>query len=145
MRYKNLIYLLKLLDLKFEKHSSQILNPFKLSHTQFKIIKYLYIRTGQVTIQKDIEDYFQLSNPTVTNVLKKLELHGWLERRPSPKDSRQNILILTDKALTHQEIFKSVAHDLEAGLVSRLSSEEQEILRILLRKALEIPNDKEEQ
>lgn len=138
MRKNNTIYLLKQADLTFEKVSNEILKPYELTHSQFKIIKYLYTVMDRQIIQKDIENYFRMSSVTVARILVNLEKNGWIMRQQSDRDKRQNHIFLTEKGKSYQEEFVVVAQQLENQLTGRLNEVELEELRALLRKMLDI-------
>ena len=48
-------------------------------------------------IQKDIEEHFHISNPTVTGILNRLEQKGFIERKHTPKDNRVRTIVITQK------------------------------------------------
>lgn len=138
MREKNTVYLIKRANLSFDKIANHTLASYGITHSQFKCLKYLYLFENGSLNQRDLEHYFNMSNPTVTRILQNLEKEGWIRRLANGKDKRQKQLYLTDKALSMQETFKEIATQLENQLTQRLTDDELDDLQTLLRKMLAI-------
>ncbi|MDV5972905.1 UNVERIFIED_CONTAM: MarR family transcriptional regulator [Streptococcus canis] len=138
MREKNTVYLIKRANLNFDKIANHTLASYGITHSQFKCLKYLYLFDNGSLNQRDLEQYFHMSNPTVTRILQNLEKEGWIKRLANGKDKRHKQLYLTDKALSMQENFKDIANQLETQLTERLTDQELDHLQTLLRKMLAI-------
>ena len=85
---------------------------------------------------RDIEEKFQLSHPTVSGLLSRLERKGFIEFRPDPADRRCKRIFLLEKsqqvmALMHQTILST-----EEKLVSDFTEEEKEQFSQLLLRAI---------
>lgn len=116
---------------------------FKLIHD--KIFKEYSIHPGQIPmlfiienrpgiIQREIAEIMDLEPGTVAVMLKRMEKNGLIERKEDEKDGRILKVYLTPKA---QEVLKNVQKilsEIEAGISSMLSKEEQESLRFILGK-----------
>ena len=128
--------LIKRLSLEIDKLSNFILEPYDLTHSQFKILKYLLLSPPESVKQVDIEHYFSMTNPTVTGLVQKLEKKGMIERKINPHDSRSKILCPTHKALEMRELFVRLGEELEGKFTEGLSSKEKQELLKLLKKLL---------
>ena len=128
--------LIKKLSLEIDKLSNPILEPYDLTHSQFKVLKYLLINPENSVRQVDIEHYFSMTNPTVTGLVNNLEKKGMLERKVNPNDSRSKILSPTQKTLDMKDLLYSLGEELEAKLTDVLSFEEKQELLRLLKKLL---------
>ncbi|GAL24888.1 transcriptional regulator MarR family [Vibrio variabilis] len=77
-----------------------------------------------------------MSKPSATNMVKRLEKKGLVERLPCPEDARAKRVILTEKAriplASETEIYGAVAEKLKVNL----SQSEFASLNQLLTKAL---------
>ena len=82
--------------------------------------------------QKDIEDFFHISNPTVTGILNRLEQKGYIERISCDEDKRVKYIVETEKAESLHKIIYQQIQKLEKQMVSSLEKDEQEQLFILL-------------
>ena len=124
--------LIKKLSLEIDKLSNPILEPYDLTNSQFKILKYLLMTPEGTVRQVDIEHYFSMTNPTVTGLVHTLEKKGLIERKVNPADSRSKILIPTQRTLEMKDLLYSLGERLEAELTHTLTHDErQELLRLL--------------
>lgn len=105
-----------------------------LTMPQLRLINYVNHHTG--CHLQDIAGGLELSPPTVSVGIRKLEAGGWLERRPDPEDGRATCVFLTKEservvreAVSHQ---KKVANLFFGGL----SDAEQEQMLDLLEKGI---------
>lgn len=74
---------------------------------QCQILHYLTVaeqRQQGDRFQRDIETFFHMRRSTATGMLKLLEQHGWIQRKPVSYDARLKRLVLTDKARNLNEI-----------------------------------------
>ena len=91
--------LIKKTALVFDKISNQLLMPYELTGSQFKILMVLYHAPDASVRQADIENKFAMTNPTVTGLVQKLEVKDLVKRMPHPEDKRSKVLVLTDRAI----------------------------------------------
>lgn len=128
--------LIKRSSLVFDKLSNQLLSPYDLTGSQFKILMVLYMSPAGSVRQTDIEAKFSMTNPTVTGLVQKLEAKDLVKRMPHPEDKRSKVLVLTDRAMTMKEELLALADSLEHQMTANLTSEECEQLATLLMKML---------
>lgn len=85
---------------------------------------------------KDIEEAFQLSHPTVSGLLARLERKGFIEFRPDENDRRyKRIYILEKGRQLHETIHATLASN-EQRLVQDFTEEEKEQFHALLLRAI---------
>lgn len=135
MMIARLSILIKKSSLLFDKYSNQLLSQQDLTASQFKIMLVLYHAT-QAVCQKDIEKKFNMTNPTVTGLVQKLEAKGLITRVSREDDQRVKQLVLTQQALDRKEELLSSEQYLEEMMAKNLSGEETEQLCILLTKLI---------
>lgn len=128
--------LVKKTALIFDKLSNQLLAPYDLTGSQFKIMMILYHAPAGSVRQADIEVKFAMSNPTVTGLVQKLEAKELVKRMPHPEDKRSKVLVLTDRAIEMKEELLALADDLEQQMTRKLSDDECDLLAKLLIKML---------
>ena len=128
--------LIKKLSLEIDKLSYPILEPHDLTHSQFKILKFLLVNPENSVRQVDIEKYYSMTNPTVTGLVQNLEKKGLIERKVNPNDSRSKILCPTEKTLAMKNLLYQLGDKLEEKLTSVLTDNERETLICLLKKLL---------
>lgn len=128
--------LVKKTALIFDKLSNQLLAPYDLTGSQFKIMMILYHAPAGSVRQADVEAKFSMTNPTVTGLVQKLEEKDLVKRRPHPEDRRSKVLVLTDRAVGMKEELLALADDLEQQMTRKLSDDECDQLAKLLIKIL---------
>ena len=128
--------LIKKLSLEIDKLSNPILEPHDLTHSQFKILKFLLMSPENSVRQVDVEKYFSMTNPTVTGLVQALERKGLIERKVNPDDNRSKILCPTEKTIAMKDLLYKLGDDLERKLTSSLTSQEKNTLLKLLNKLL---------
>ena len=128
--------LIKKLSLEIDKLSNPILEPYDLTNSQFKILKFLLNSPENSIRQVDVEKYFSMTNPTVTGLVQTLEKKGLIERKINPNDSRSKILCPTEKTMKMKNLLYKLGDELEKKFTSVLNPDEKETLMQLLKKLL---------
>ena len=128
--------LIKRTSLLYDKISNQLLTPYDLTSSQFKILMVLYTSPVESVRQADIETRFALSNPTVTGLIQKLEAKGLVQKMPHPEDKRSRFLVLTEAALAMEAEMRALGNQIEAQMAQGLSEAEYDQLAQLLEKML---------
>lgn len=136
MEKRKISLLIKKSALVFDKLSNQLLAPYDLTNSQFKILMVLYHAPGDCVRQADIEERFSMTNPTVTGLVQKLEAKDLVRRIPHPIDGRSKVLTLTEKSLTMKEELLELANELECRMTANLTAAERDRLAVLLEKML---------
>lgn len=132
----NIAILIKKANLEFDKIANQILAPYELTHTQFKILKFLYKAKPNTVRQLDIERFYSMTNPTVSGIIQNLEKKELVIRAANPKDGRSKVIDLTERAYTMETDLEKISEELEDVLTANLNKEEQVELCRLLNKML---------
>lgn len=129
--------LIKRSALIFDKYVNQLLIPYQLSSSQFRILMILYKSPEYSVRQADIEVAFSMTNPTVTGLIHKLEKNGLVKRVENPRDKRSKLLALTDYAESKRAEFVALGDSIEKEMTDGLSEAEAETLSELLTKIIE--------
>jgi DNA-binding MarR family transcriptional regulator len=96
---RNFIKLIKTIKKDMDIKLNQILSKIDVTCSQYYILAYLKEHKNETINQKDIEEEFDLKNPTVTGLLDRLEGKGYIERQRSIEDSRRKNILITKGAL----------------------------------------------
>ncbi len=99
---------------------------------------------GAEVIQRDVEERFRISNPTVSNMISRLETKGLVERCASRKDRRIRVLHVTDKGVEMLDKVFETCQAAEDKMLAGLSEAELESGQNFLRKLLKNLSPKEE-
>lgn len=110
-------------------YTSQMLNePFAdlgLTASQGRYIGFI-ARAETAPCPKDLEDFFQLSHPSVSGVLKRLEQKGFIEFRADPMDGRSKRIYLLPKGYDCHERVVAQLTAIEETIVHGFTPEEEE-------------------
>ncbi len=136
MNQDKVVIWLKFVNLECDKLSVDVLKPYDLTLTQYKVLKFLLINPQGTIRQVDIEEHFYIRNPTVTRVLQNLEKKGLIERQINPQDNRSKVICLTEKAMKMEKLLYKLGSELEEKLTVNLTSGDKQELLCLLKKLL---------
>ena len=85
---------------------------------------------------KDIEEKFQLSHPTVSGILSRLEQKGVIEMRPDAQDRRCKRIYVLPKGMELKETMHQTIRATEEKMVQDFTEEEKEQFQNLLKRAI---------
>lgn len=99
--------LIKRLEVILTTKGNNYLKQFNITWSQVQVLKYLAVQDElsmedgkeRSVFQKDIEVFFNLSNPTVTGLINRLEAKNLLTRETLSHDRRWRRLRITDEGL----------------------------------------------
>ncbi len=109
-----------------------ILNELNLTYTQYIVMMYFWEKESSNV--KDIGKSLLLDSSTLTPLLKKLEIKGYITRVKSTKDERNLEIKITKEGLKLRE--KALNVPLKIAKCIDLSKEEVKILYSLMYKVL---------
>ena len=123
----------------FAHRANRSMEKHHLTVSQAEMIAYLNRRQrdGCPVIQRDIEEALNLSNPTVSGTLDRLEKKGMLVRVPNPENRRVNLVEITETARALTKDVIQDLRDLQEQMLSCLDAQERETLDRLLSKILD--------
>ena len=136
MKFDSIAIMVKLASTDFDKQSNQALAPYDMTNSQYKVLKYILTRPELSVRQIDVENYFSMSNPTVTGLLQNMEKHGLIERIPNPEDKRSKVIRVTDKVRAEEEELVRLGAEMEERFTRNLDENEKQQMKLLLSKLL---------
>ncbi|WP_244427178.1 MarR family winged helix-turn-helix transcriptional regulator [Methyloferula stellata] len=107
---------------------------FGLGVASFPVLNML--RAGEKRSQKDLAQCAQIEQPSMAQLLARLERDGMIKRSPDPNDGRSSLISLTRKALA---ILPEIDEMVDAGndeAVAGMSEQEIKILIDLLQRLI---------
>ena len=114
---------------------TEALSQMELTAAQGRIMGYLAHRK-EAPCSRDIEEEFQLTHPTVSGLLSRLEKKGFIEFRPDEEDRRcKRIYILPKGSECNERIYRIILEN-EEKLVRDFTNEEKELFGRLLSRAI---------
>lgn len=134
----NIVNQLKLLDIEIGRKLFSIakLNEINQppSPLQGKILKYIVENEGKEIYQKNLEERFNVSKATISEVLQTMENNKLIERIQNSQDARLKQIILTETSKKRfnemEKSFRILNQELEKGL----SEEEKQQFIVTLNK-----------
>lgn len=128
---------IKALSLAFNQTANASFAELELTCAQGMILGYLNHSIQQTVYPKDIEQHFNLSHPTVSGLLRRLEAKGFIACVTDPQDRRCKRITLTEKAMESRRRGKIRFNAMDAQLVSDFTPEEKQQFWTLLCRAAE--------
>ena len=128
-------HLVRVLHCCTDQVMTAALEQVELTAAQGRILGYLAHCT-KPPCPRDVEERFQLSHPTVSGILSRLEQKGFVSLQPDTGDRRcKRIRVLPKGAQCHQRILAAIAEN-EERLVQDFTETEREQFRQLLARAI---------
>ena len=128
--------LIGIISNKLKRSADENLVNENMTIEQLQVLKMIYLKEGEVP-QKEIEKEFGVRRSTVTSAMQILEKKGFIERFPSPNDSRAKLVRLTPSGKEKNERLIGFIVERDKKLFECLTKEERDTLTTLLLKLLE--------
>lgn len=128
-------HLIRILHWCTDQSMTNALETMDLTAAQGHIMGFL-AHQKQAPCPRDIEAEFQLSHPTVSGLLSRLEQKGFIELRPDPDDRRCKRIYVLPKGHECQEMMHSIIVTNERRIVEDFTEEEREQFASLLHRAI---------
>jgi len=127
--------MLRILHWCTDQSMTSALESMDLTAAQGHIMGYLAHQEA-APCPRDIESEFQLSHPTVSGILSRLEQKGFIELRTDPEDRRcKRIYILPKGEACHELMHRTIQNN-EKRIVEGFTPQEQELFGQLLQRAI---------
>jgi len=105
--------------------------PFGLTPIQHLILEALWIQDGVPA--KEIGEKLVLDGATLSGILDRLAISGWIVKKIDPDDKRVQRIYLTGKSSDIRPDLAEQRNNANAALMQNLSLEEKVLLKRLLR------------
>ncbi|MCX2757017.1 MarR family transcriptional regulator [Vibrio sp. Sgm 22] len=107
----------------------------QLSFNEYDYLKVIQASPEPIRLT-DLAIEMQVTKPSATTMVQRLERKGLVEREASLEDARSKLVVLTSKAEVGLEEESKIYQVMAQILESRLSEQESQQLNLLLNKAL---------
>lgn len=111
------------------------LEQTELTAAQGRIMGFL-AHTSEPPCPRDLEAEFQLSHPTVSGILSRLEQKGFIELRTDPDDRRCKRIYVLPKGNECHELMHNTILENEQRIVQGFTPAEQEQFANFLQRAI---------
>ena len=126
---------LRILHSSTSQAMTNALTAMDLTAAQGHIMGYL-AHCPEPPCPRDIEEAFQLSHPTVSGLLGRLEKKGFIEFRPDEHDRRCKRIYVLPKGKELQSTMRQIIVDMDRQLVQDFSEEEIALFAHFLDRAI---------
>ena len=125
---------LKRISTALDRKRTQDMEDLELTSSQGFVLGYLTRHRDEPVYSGDLRRHFDLSHPTVTGILQRLESKGFIAYAEDGTDRRKKRICITDKALeVHQQVIQRF-QETETLITQGMTEEEkQSLLRLLDR------------
>lgn len=127
--------LIRILETCTDQAMTNALAAMELTGSQGRLMGYI-AHSKTPPCAKDIEEAFQLSHPTVSGLLARLEKKGFIEFRPDEHDKRCKRIYILEKGYRLHEMIHEALDNNEAMLVQDFTDEEKALFHALLLRAI---------
>lgn len=134
MNDKNAGYYIKRISDYVEADANRELEQYGLTWSQARVLSFLLNRQDKVTIQKDIEGFFEIRHSTVIGILQRMEAKGFIVSSVDSDDKRQRIINVTAAANELAMDLERHRAESEKRMAEGMTAEELSELKILLYK-----------
>ena len=132
MTLRGIGYLIKMINDKIKVKADADLNTYELTLSQSRVLTFLKSKDGQAT-QKEIEEFLEVSHPTVVGIVSRMEQNGYVTTWLAPKQQRSKMVRLTEKAQAIGEELVRMVQEQEASMLQGLTEEQvTELAKMLL-------------
>jgi DNA-binding MarR family transcriptional regulator len=127
--------LLRILHWCTDQTMTHALEAMDLTSAQGHIMGFL-AHSKEPPCPRDIEEKFQLSHPTVSGILSRLEQKGFIEMRPDTHDRRCKRIYVLPKGMELDETMHQTIRATEEKMVQDFTEEEKAQFEVLLKRAI---------
>ena len=124
--------LIKQICTHMTKINNNYLRDKDLTTSQIRYLNYLYSRQGTKVPMKEFEAVFEVAQPTVAGIMRRLEDKGLIMTERNDEDRRSKFISLTDKGLGLMNDHLANYDKLQESLTDNLTTaEKNELFRLL--------------
>lgn len=124
-------YLMKGINDKLKVSADNNLKNHNLTLTQSRVLAFLNSR-GSIATQKEIEDFLEVSHPTVVGIVSRMEQNGHITTWMDPENRRNKMVQLTEQARMIGTDMDSMINAQEEMILKGLTPEQIEELKNML-------------
>lgn len=131
MKKKSIGGMIKYISDKVRQKADNNLKDHNVTLSQVRVLNFLWRENGSCS-QKQIEDFLQVSHPTVVGLVSRMEQSGYIQTSVSPDDKRNKIVTVTDNGMALASELCRFMDDMDNRMLEGLSEEQQSQLADML-------------
>ncbi len=111
------------------------LSPYDVQPGYLTILHYLWQRDG--VTQKELTQFLDIEQATLSNTLKRMERDGLVLRTPNKKDRRRHLITLTEKGASLKNPVETAINDLRKLVNEGLTVNDRRYFKRIMRQMSE--------
>lgn len=123
--------IIKYISDKVRQKADNNLKDHNVTLSQVRILNFLWRQEGSCS-QKQIENFLQVSHPTVVGLVSRMEQSGYIQTSVSPDDKRNKIVTVTDSGMSLACELCRYMEDIDKRMLVGLTDEQQAQLADML-------------
>lgn len=127
-------FLVKLIYDEIDREVNRKLVKHGLTSSQVAVLIFLHTQERAQATIKDIQRFLNVSQPTATGLVRRLEKKGFVRVFEDPQDRRVRIVRLTNETSSVYESIQSLMRETEAMLMQGFSAQERDQVYALLNR-----------
>ena len=131
MKKKSIGGMIKYISDKVRQKADNNLKDHNVTLSQVRVLNFLWRENGSCS-QKQIEDFLQVSQPTVVGLVSRMEQSGYIQTSVSPDDKRNKIVTVTDSGMSLACELCRYMEDIDKRMLVGLTDEQQAQLADML-------------
>lgn len=131
MKKKSIGGMIKYISDKVRQKADNNLKDHNVTLSQVRVLNFLWRENGCCS-QKQIEDFLQVSHPTVVGLVSRMEQSGYIQTSVSPDDKRNKIVTVTDSGMSLACELCRYMEDIDKRMLVGLTDEQQAQLADML-------------
>ncbi len=124
MKKKSIGGMIKYISDKVRQKADNNLKDHNVTLSQVRVLNFLWRENGSCP-QKQIEDFLQVSHPTVVGLVSRMEQSGYIQTSVSPDDKRNKIVTVTDSGMSLACELCRYMEDIDKRMLVGLTDEQQ--------------------
>lgn len=126
--------LIKMINDAIESTAMREFQKHDITLSQIRHLEYIHERGGKDVLLKEIESHFNVSQPTVVGIMKRLEKKGLIYLKQDKNDQRAKTANLSPTGIRFYAQAETAKKELDNLIFKPLTEQEQNMLKESLRK-----------
>ena len=131
MKKNSIGCMIKYITDKVRQKADNNLKDHNVTLAQVRVLNFLWRQEGSCS-QKQIENFLQVSHPTVAGLVSRMEQSGYIQTSVSSDDKRNKIVTVTDSGMALASELCRFMDELDNRMLEGLSEEQQSQLADML-------------
>lgn len=119
---------------KLQKLNDQALKPLGLTTAQLPVL--VVLKNGESRSQNELAQITGVEQPSMAQLLRRMEADGLIERRPNARDRRSSEIVLTPHAMSLLAPGRDALRQVEAAACAGLDKDEKAALSAMLQQIM---------